>query len=86
MANFVVVVQLIHRLAQAYISYTTTARLFFFPLLGTNPGRDRQAREEAAGDARDVEHEADLEALPTDPSDDVLYSVVWSWTTLSFFL
>ena len=29
-----VVVQLIHRLAQADISYTTTARLFFFPLLG----------------------------------------------------
>ena len=36
------------------------------------PGRDRQAREEAARDARDVQHEADLEALPTAPSDDVL--------------
>ena len=32
----VVVVQLIHRLMQADISCTTTARLFFFPLLGHN--------------------------------------------------
>ena len=31
--HFLVVVQLIHRLAQADISCTTTARLFFFPLL-----------------------------------------------------
>ena len=30
---FLVVVQLIHRLAQADISCTTTARLCFFPLL-----------------------------------------------------
>ena len=29
--HFVVVVQLIHRLAQADISWTTTARVFFFP-------------------------------------------------------
>ena len=34
--HFVVVVQLIHRLTQADISYTATARLFFFPLLGNN--------------------------------------------------
>ena len=31
--HFVVVVQLVHRLMQADISCTTTARLFFFPLL-----------------------------------------------------
>ena len=36
------------------------------------PGRHRQPREEAAGDARDVEHQADLEALPAAPSDHVL--------------
>ena len=30
---FFIVVQLIHRLTQADISCTTTARLFFFPLL-----------------------------------------------------
>ena len=32
---FLVVVHLIHRLTQADISCTTTARLFFFPLLGS---------------------------------------------------
>ena len=32
--HFLVVVQLSHRLMQADISCTTTARMFFFPLLG----------------------------------------------------
>ena len=34
LGRFVVVVQLIHRMTEAHISYTTTAGLFFFPLLG----------------------------------------------------
>ena len=49
--NFLVVVQLIHRLTQADISCTTTPRLFFFPLLVNNllsSSSDRRRRPERA--------------------------------------
>ena len=50
--------------------------------VGARPRRHRQAREEAAGHARDVQHQADLELLPAAPSDDVLCSQVCSGLAL----
>ena len=46
-----VVVQLIHRLTQADISCTTTASLFFFPLLGVNADQQEGNKADQHGDS-----------------------------------